>query len=74
MCWDEFSVAPDAYYDAGNVVFVIGAFTGRSKDGNDLHSPFVHVLHMPEGKVTRFEAHYDTAGVLTALGRQVATA
>lgn len=50
----EFQVQPDRYVDAGDSVLAIGHIRGKTTSGQAVEVPFVHVLDMRNGKVTRF--------------------
>ena len=59
--WTSFSVEPEEFIDAGDVVVV----RGMQKAGNDkgsMEAPFVHVMRYDgSGKLTRGEFFSDTA-------------
>jgi ketosteroid isomerase-like protein len=42
--FDEFQAAPDQFLDAAEHVVVVGRFRGRSKSGQPMDLPFVHVF------------------------------
>jgi ketosteroid isomerase-like protein len=58
--YDEFQCQPESFMDAadGRVV-VSGRFRGRSKGGQALDAPFVHVWQMRGGKAAKFEHYVD---------------
>ena len=53
--FDEFSAEPDNYDDQGDTIVVKGKFTGKSKSGVDLDSPFTHTFEMRDGKIGKFD-------------------
>jgi ketosteroid isomerase-like protein len=58
--WQEFSVEPEEFIDAGDTVVV----RGTEHAGNDrghIDAPFVHILRYEEGKVVRGEFFSDSA-------------
>jgi uncharacterized protein len=66
--WDEFSVLPDEFLDAGTEVVVLGRYRGRAKGtGKRLDVPFVHVWTWRDGTAVRFRQFLDTAGWVEAL-------
>src|SRR5215210_7843604 len=41
--WESFNAIPDEYIEQGDTVVVLGHTEGRTKAGNDIKTPFVHV-------------------------------
>ncbi len=71
--FDEFSVEPDEFIDAGDVVIVHGMQHGRAKEtGVSFDSPYVQLLRMRDGKTVRGEFYGDSAKALHALEGQPA--
>jgi len=67
--WSEFHAVPHDVVDAGDVVVVLGRYTGRAQEtGSELDVPFVHVWTWSDGKAIRFRQFLDTAGWNRALG------
>jgi ketosteroid isomerase-like protein len=53
---------PREFVAEGDKVIVLGHATWQAKPtGRSFDTPFIHVFTMRDGKVTRFEAHADTA-------------
>jgi hypothetical protein len=53
--------------EADNTVVVLGHTEAKTKDGNDLKVPFVHVWRMEDAKVKRGQLLTDTSVILEAL-------
>ncbi len=66
--FDDFQAAPDQFIDASDHVVVVGRFRGRSKRGQTLDTPFVHVHTMQNGKAVRFHNYVDATAWATAWG------
>ena len=58
---------PDEWLEEGDTVVVLGHTEARTKSGNDLKVPFVHVWRMSGGQVKRGQLLTDTAQILGAL-------
>ena len=58
---------PDEWFEDGDTVVVLGHTEGRTKSGNDLKVPFVHVWRMSDGRAKRGQLLTDTAEILDAL-------
>ena len=68
--WSEFHAVPHDVVDAGDVVVVLGRYTGRAQGtGRPLDVPFVHVWTWSDGKAVRFRQFLDTAGWNAALAK-----
>jgi ketosteroid isomerase-like protein len=71
--FDEFSVEPDEFIDAGDVVIVHGMQHARAKDtGVAFDCPYLQLLRMRDGKTIRGEFFADSAKALHALEGQPA--
>lgn len=59
--WDDFTVTPEEWLDAGNHVVVLGTYTGRHKEtGREVRAQFAHVWGVKAGAVVRFQQYTDT--------------
>ncbi|HEX8423174.1 MAG TPA: nuclear transport factor 2 family protein [Pyrinomonadaceae bacterium] len=59
--WDDFTVTPEEWLDAGNHVVVLGTYTGRHKEsGREVRAQFAHVWGVKAGRVVRFQQYTDT--------------
>jgi uncharacterized protein len=65
--FESFSSTPDEFVDDGDTVVVLGHTEARTKSGNELKVPFVHVWRMQDGTIKRGQLLTDTAAVLRAL-------
>ena len=65
--FESFSSQPDEWIEQGDTVVVLGHTEGRTKSGNDLKVPFVHIWRMSDGQVKRGQLLTDTAVILGAL-------
>jgi uncharacterized protein len=65
--FDSITSSPDEFVEQGDTVVVLGHTEGRTKSGNDLKVPFVHVWRMEGGKIKRGQLLTDTAVILSAL-------
>ena len=65
--FESFSSQPDEFIEDGDTVVVLGHTEGRTKTGNDVKVPFVHVWRMEGGKIKRGQLLTDTSVVLEAL-------
>jgi ketosteroid isomerase-like protein len=65
--FESFSSQPDEFVEEGDTVVVLGHTEARTKTGNDLKVPFVHVWRLDGGKVKRGQILTDTAAVLDAI-------
>ena len=65
--FEAFSSQPDEFIEQGDTVVVLGHTEGRTKSGNDLKVPFVHVWRMSGGTIQRGQLLTDTSVVLQAL-------
>ena len=65
--FESISTQPDEWIEDGDTVVVLGHTEAKSKSGNDLKVPFVHIWRMSDGKVKRGQLLTDTAEILDAL-------
>ena len=65
--FESFSSQPDEWIEQGDTVVVLGHTEGKTKSGNDLQVPFVHIWRMSGGQIKRGQLLTDTAVVLEAL-------
>jgi uncharacterized protein len=64
---ESISSRPDEFIEQGDTVVVLGHTEARTKSGNDLKVPFVHVWRMADGTIQRGQLLTDTAVILQAL-------
>ncbi len=66
--FDNFSVMPQDYVEAGDRVIAIGRVSGTSKaTGKSFEGDFAHILTFSGGKVSRFQGIEDSAALMAAL-------
>jgi ketosteroid isomerase-like protein len=65
--FESINSQPDEMIEADNTVVVLGHTEAKTKDGNDLKVPFVHVWRMEDAKIKRGQLLTDTAVILDAL-------
>lgn len=66
--WSDFAVTPDEFLEAGDVVVVLGWFTGtHAATGRSLRARFAHVIRMKDGLEASFEDITDTHGFHLAM-------
>jgi ketosteroid isomerase-like protein len=65
--FESFSSQPDEFIEEGDTVVALGHTEARTKSGNDLKVPFVHVWRMEDGTIKRGQLLTDTAAILGAL-------
>jgi uncharacterized protein len=66
--WSSFSVEPEDFFDAGDVVVVRGTQKAGTDKGS-MESPFVHLMRYDsDGKLTRGEFYSDSAKAAKLLG------
>ena len=65
--FETFSSEPDEFIENGDTVVVLGHTEARTKSGNDVKVPFVHVWRMESGKIKRGQLLTDTSVVLEAI-------
>ena len=67
--WDDFKVSPHTYHDAGDTVIIEGRYTGTYKEtGLTQDSPFCHVWHFDEDKISKFQQYTNTAELQEVMG------
>ncbi|MEJ2888630.1 nuclear transport factor 2 family protein [Actinomycetospora aeridis] len=67
--WSEFTVIPDEFLEAGDVVVVLGWFAGTAREsGTSFRSRFAHVIRMRDGLEASFEDISDAHALHVALG------
>ncbi len=59
--YEEFTMEPQHYVDAGRHVFVVGHYRGRTKAGATLDRPFAHLWELRDGLAVRMENHTGSA-------------
>jgi len=59
---------PDEFIEQDDTVVVLGHTEARTKTGNDVKVPFVHVWRMSGGAIGRGQLLTDTSVILEALG------
>jgi ketosteroid isomerase-like protein len=58
---DGFTVSPQRYIEAGDVVVVEGRYSGTMKaTGTRIDSQFAHIWQTQNGKIIRFQQYTDT--------------
>jgi ketosteroid isomerase-like protein len=68
--WDGFSVEPQEYLDAGDIVVVLGRYHGTYKaTGKAQHTQLVHVWRIEGGKAAAFQQYADTLQVARVIGK-----
>ena len=66
--WDGYSAIPDEFIDAGDIVVVLGKYSGKYKaTGKSFLADFAHVWMVREGKAVKFVQYTDTLKVHQAL-------
>jgi uncharacterized protein len=65
--FESVQTTPDEWVEQGDTVVVLGHTEAKTKSGNDVKVPFVHVWRMADGKVKRGQLLTDTAVILDAL-------
>ena len=65
--FESFTSQPDEFIEDGDTVVVLGHTEGKTKSGNDLKVPFVHVWRMSDGVIERGQLLTDTSLVLQAI-------
>lgn len=66
--FESIASVPDEFVESGDTVVVLGHTEGRTKAGNDVKVPFVHVWRMSDGKIQRGQLLTDTSVLLEAIG------
>jgi ketosteroid isomerase-like protein len=66
--WDEFTLEPEQFLDAGDWVVVRGKARLKAKaSGQTIEERFAHVVEIRDGKTVRGEFHSDSAKEYKAL-------
>ena len=66
--WDGYAAEPDEFIDAGDIVVVLGKYSGKYKaTGKSFLANFAHVWRLREGKAIKFVQYTDTLKVQEAL-------
>ncbi len=65
--FESIQSVPDEWIEEGETVVVLGHTEARSKSGNDMKVPFVHIWRMSGGQVKRGQLLTDTAEILAAI-------
>jgi ketosteroid isomerase-like protein len=67
--WDGFTVTPQSFHDAGDVVVAECRYTGAFKEtGKSIDAQACHVWTFSDGKATHFQQYVDTAQLQEAMG------
>jgi ketosteroid isomerase-like protein len=67
--WDGFTVHPETFHDAGDVVVVEVRYTGMYKStGKQIDAQVCHIWTVKDGKVTKFQQFVDTAQLQDVMG------
>jgi ketosteroid isomerase-like protein len=65
--FDSINSQPDEMIEAENTIIVLGHTEAKTKSGNDIKVPFVHIWRMEDEKIKRGQLLTDTAVILDAL-------
>jgi len=67
--WEGFTVHPQHFHDAGDVVTVEGRYTAAHlATGKKLDCQFCHIWTVENGKIVKFQQYADTARLREAMG------
>lgn len=70
--WEDFTVHPGSFHDAGDVVVVEARYTGEHKaTGKSLDAQVCHVWTLKDGKIAKFQQYVDTAKLQEVMGARV---
>lgn len=70
--WEEFTVHPGSFHDAGDVVVVEARYTGEHKaTGKSLDAQVCHVWTLKDGRIAKFQQYVDTAKLQEVMGAGV---
>jgi hypothetical protein len=70
--WDGFTVHPNSFHDAGDVVVVEARYSGvHHETGKELDAQVCHVWTLKDGKISRFQQYVNTAHLQDVMGAQV---
>jgi ketosteroid isomerase-like protein len=68
--WENFSLHPATFYDAGDSAVVEGRYTGKYlPTGAELDSQYCHVFTFAGDKLVRFQQYTDTAQYQKVFGQ-----
>jgi ketosteroid isomerase-like protein len=66
--WKEFFFQLERLFDAGDTIFATGWYRGAfGKTGKSFRGRTVHVWHLADGKIRRFEQFTDTLRITEAM-------
>jgi len=65
--WDEFTMSPDEYFEAGDTVVVLG-HSAIKKDGQSATTAFVHIWRWHGDQISHFQLVTDTLQLAQMLG------
>lgn len=66
--WENFTVVPDEFLDAGYRIVALGNYSGKYKaTGKSMKVPFAHVWTLRDGKIVKFVQYTDTLKVSEVL-------
>jgi len=65
--WDEFTMSPDEYFEAGDTVVVLG-HSAIKKDGQSATTAFVHIWRWSGDQISHFQLVTDTLQLAQMLG------
>ena len=66
--WENFTVVPDEFLDAGDRIVELGNYSGTYKtSGKSMRVPFAHVWTLRGGKIVKFVQYTDTLKISEAL-------
>lgn len=71
--WQELSVEPEEFIDAGETIIVLVNISGTGAGGST-QSKSLHLWRVRDGKAASFTEYPDTARALQATGQQVTAA
>ncbi len=67
--WDDFTVHPEQFYDAGPVIVIEARYTGTFKQtGKELDAQVCHIWKIRDGQVTSFQQCVGTAQLQDVAG------
>jgi len=70
--WDGFTVHPNSFHDAGDVVVVEARYSGiHNETGKELDAQVCHVWTLKDGKISRFQQYVNTAHLQDVMGAHV---
>ena len=62
--WEGYAAVPDEFIDAGDIVVVLGEYSGKFKaTGKSFRANFAHIWTLREGKAVKFVQQTDTLKV-----------